>query len=227
MGLVLALAAFLIAWNNLANLVPAFETAYVGVNLAVTAGVLAVARRRGLDWPEMGLGSDRMGAGLRWGGAAFVLVALGLMAALVLPATRPWLADARIAGLGAGELAWLALVRIPLGTVVLEEVAFRGVLLGAWARRRSIREALVGQAAVFGLWHITPTWIALEAGAFAVAPLARVAVIAAAVVITGVAGVLFGWLRLRSGSVLAPALAHVGTNSLAAVAGFTALRLGS
>ena len=41
---------------------------------------------------------------------------------------------------------------------------------------------------------------------------------AGAVVVTFVAGLVFGWLRLRSRSLVAPVLAHVATNGLALVA---------
>jgi hypothetical protein len=60
------------------------------------------------------------------GGAASVLVGAGYAVALALPAVRPLLADARVAGAGAGEIAGTGFVRIPLGTVLWEEVAFRG-----------------------------------------------------------------------------------------------------
>ena len=226
MAFVVGLGVFLLAWNNLANLAPAFETAYVPVNLVVTAVIVLVARWLGYQWDQLGLDRVSMGPGLRWGAAAFAVVAVGLGVALALPLTRPLLLDERVAGLGIGGLAWLALVRIPLGTVVLEEVAFRGVLLGTWAARRSVREALLGQGLVFGLWHVTPTWIALETNGVVVGSIGGAAAIAGGVVVTAVAGVLFGWLRLRSGSVLAPALAHVATNSVAAAASVAAARLG-
>ena len=45
------------------------------------------------------------------------------------------------------------------------------------------------------------------------------------VAVTGAAGAAFGWLRLRSGSVLAPLLAHAALNDSALVAGRVAHRL--
>jgi membrane protease YdiL (CAAX protease family) len=42
---------------------------------------------------------------------------------------------------------------------------------------------------------------------------------------TAAAGVLFSWLRLRSGSLLAPGLLHVATNSMGTLAAAAALRL--
>jgi membrane protease YdiL (CAAX protease family) len=46
---------------------------------------------------------------------------------------------------------------------------------------------------------------------------------AAAVAASAVAGVGFCWLRLRAGSLLAPALLHVATNSLAYAAAWVVL----
>ena len=43
------------------------------------------------------------------------------------------------------------------------------------------------------------------------------------IAVTTVAGVLFAWLRLRSGSLVAPILAHIATNSFAYVGALVAL----
>jgi membrane protease YdiL (CAAX protease family) len=48
--------------------------------------------------------------------------------------------------------------------------------------------------------------------------------VVAAVVVTFVAGMVFSGLRLRSGSVLAPMLAHLGTNGVTLVVAWFALR---
>ena len=49
-------------------------------------------------------------------------------------------------------------------------------------------------------------------------PAGRVALVAGAVVVTFLAGLVFAWLRLRSRSLVAPVLADVATNGLALVA---------
>jgi CAAX protease family protein len=51
-------------------------------------------------------------------------------------------------------LAYHACVRIPLGTVVLEEVAFRSVLPALAARRYGISGGVLIASALFGLWHV-------------------------------------------------------------------------
>ncbi|QBI20968.1 CPBP family intramembrane metalloprotease [Egibacter rhizosphaerae] len=220
------LTAFLALWNNVANLWQPFERWYMPVSLAVAAGIVLLSRSAGLGTPELGLTRARVPSGVAWGGGVALAAFLCLGAAVLVPAARPLLADARIAELGAAGVAFRALVRIPFGTALLEEVAFRGALLGAWARRIGWRRAQLVQSAVFGLWHVTPTWIALEANELAQAPAARVGAIGGAVVVSAIGGWLFGWLRGRSGSLLAPLLAHWGLNAAAVTAAAAAIALG-
>lgn len=221
-----ALVVALLAWNNVVIArVPRAPGSYVVANLAAAGGLLAAARASGSSWAELGLARRSVPAGLRWGGAAFVLVGAGYAVALALPAVRPLLADARVAGAGAGEIAGTVFVRIPLGTVLWEEVAFRGVLFAALTRVLPVRPATVLAAVVFGLWHIRPTLGGLDANGLVDGPLARTAAVALGCAGTAAAGVLFSWLRLRSGSLLAPALLHLATNSLGTLAAVVAHRL--
>jgi membrane protease YdiL (CAAX protease family) len=222
-SLVLALSA----WNNLVvPRLPDRPGSYVAANLTATAVLLAAARAAGLSWAELGLARSRLTAGARWGGACALLVATGYAVALAVPALRPLLMDARIGRLDGGEVAYQALVRVPLGTVVWEEVAFRGVLLAALARVLPLPVAAAIAAAVFGVWHVRPTIGALAANDLAVEPLARVLAVAFAVLGTAAAGAFFTWLRLRSGSLLAPALLHLATNSLGTLAAAVSFRPG-
>lgn len=212
-----SLVLLLSAWNNL--VVPALPAgAYVPVNLLAAVVLVAGARATGSSWCALGLARDRLGAGLRHGGAFAAVVAAGLAVALAVPDLRPLLADARVAGADGGELAAQALVRIPFGTVLWEEVAFRGVLLAVLARLVSPRAAVVGQAAVFGVWHVRPTASAVTANDLAAGAPAVALAVAAGCLVTVLAGLLFGWLRLRSGSLAAPVLLHLATNDLGLLA---------
>ncbi|WP_448608883.1 CPBP family intramembrane glutamic endopeptidase [Geodermatophilus sp. URMC 60] len=227
----LVLAATLVpvlgAWNNLVvHRLPGRPGSYVVVNVAAAAVLLTAARAGGLSWAELGLDRRRLAAGARWGGACAAVVAAGYGTALSVPVLRPLLGDARVAGLDGGELAGQALVRIPLGTVLWEEVAFRGVLLATMGRLLSRRGATGVSAALFGLWHVRPTLGALAANDLAGGPLARTGAVLVACLGTAAAGLLFAELRLRSGSLLAPALLHLATNSLGVLAAAAVHRLG-
>ncbi len=209
-GLAIALLAF--GW------IPVSPALYVPVNLAVAAALLAAGRRAGLAPRDLGLGAWRSGA--RAGGLAAAALATGLAAGLAVPALRPLFDDARVAGAGWGLVAYRALVRIPLGTVLLEEVAFRGVLLAAWRRVAGTWPAVLGSSAVFGLWHIRPALELIDANEAAAGMAETVAGVALAVAGTAAGGAVFCWLRLRSGSLVAPIVAHAALNSLALVAAF-------
>jgi membrane protease YdiL (CAAX protease family) len=188
----------------------------VVTSVGASAALLAQARRRGLSWSELGL--DRAGArrGLVWalGSATAIMAGYGL--AYSLPVTRAAFVDTR-AKPDAIEVAKQALVHVPLGTVLLEEIAFRGVIPSLAQRRFGQGAATATSAVLFGLWHILPS-LRLpqdnQAAGEAFAGRSPAAVAASAVAFTGAAGVLLGELRRRSGSLLAPAGLHWATNGL-------------
>jgi membrane protease YdiL (CAAX protease family) len=99
---------------------------------------------------------------------------------------------------------WL-LLRIPVGTVWSEESAFRGALATAGAVAFGARGGRLLQASAFGLSHIADARATGEP-------------VAGTVLVTGIAGWLFGWLAGRSGSLAAPMLAHLAINEAGAIA---------
>ena len=192
---------------------------YVPANLAEAAVLVVIARWAWTSWQELGLERRDAGAGLRWGVGAVGAVLAVYLVAVATPGLRGLFVDDGAETASVGRLLYETLVRIPLGTVVLEEVAFRGVVLGLGARLRRWWPAAVVSSALFGLWHVLPAASpasANEGFEDVTSGLAggRVAVVVAAVAATFVAGLVFCWLRRRSGSLLAPGLLHVGTNSL-------------
>jgi membrane protease YdiL (CAAX protease family) len=212
------LSLALLAWNNLVHLVPGTSTAYVPLNLAAAGIVVGAARRHGLSSSDLGLRSDRVPAGVRWGGAVAAVAAGALALAVAVPGLRPLLDDSRVQRLEPVAVAYHALVRVPFGTVVLEELAFRGALLGALARCTNWTRAAAASSAVFGLWHVRPTLGLLDANDIADDPVARVGAVGAAIVATAVGGMFFCMLRMRSDSTLAPIVAHTAMNSLGVLA---------
>jgi membrane protease YdiL (CAAX protease family) len=186
--------------------------------------LLLLARRDGCTDAELGLGRDAVPAGLLWSVAITLLVLLGYAVVVALPTTRTLLDDARIAGLSGPEVAQLVFVRMPLGTVLLEEVAFRSVLYAMLARRWGTRAAILGSSALFGLWHVLPSLELRQANAavgsaVGAGRVGTAIVVAGAVLGTAAAGVLFCELRRRSGSLLPPVALHWAVNGLGIVFG--------
>jgi CAAX protease family protein len=201
--------------------------AYVPWSLAMAVALLVVAVRvDGCSTGELGLARADVPRGLAWGGAVLAAVLATYLVALALPATRGLFEDDRVGDVAFVGMAYQAFVRIPLGTVVLEELAFRGVLLALLARRVSTPRAVVASSLLFGLWHVLPA-IGIERTNPVLSDLFGGAddlvAVLAAVAATALAGVALCVLRLRSRSLVAPALAHVTTNSLGFVVAWTYL----
>jgi membrane protease YdiL (CAAX protease family) len=166
-------------------------------NLAVAGFSLAVAWGAGLRSAELGLARRRLGAGFRYGAAAFLAISLAVASAVPVG-----LLDDDRTTVGLAEMALRVLVVIPIGTVLVEELAFRGALYGLLDAASTAGRSMVIGSVLFGLWHVPPilgdsVWIVLGT-----------------LVATTVAGAGFIWLRRRSDSLLAPVLAHLATNSV-------------
>jgi uncharacterized protein len=188
----------------------------VAANTAAAVAAVALARASALSWDELGLDAAQRRRGWRLGLATVPPVCAIYIALLGLPATRQLLADDRVRGMDGRDVAFDALIRIPLATVVAEELVFRSALLGLAVRARGRRRGLVLSAAAFGLWHVLPAVHSHDASP-ARAELAgraggRAATVATTVAATAAAGVALGWLRMRARSVVAPIVAHAAVN---------------
>ena len=125
----------------------------VVIGLAVTGGLGVLARWSALGASDLGLARSTRLVGLRWGGVCIAIAACGYGLALMIPAIR----DA----VGGSAGSWpqtllVALVVIPLGTVIPEEFAFRGVLWGSLHRKAGRGIATGVSSALFGIWHVLP-----------------------------------------------------------------------
>ena len=202
----------LAGYNNLVGLRPWHRRWYPVVNGCAAAAALAAAAGSGLTAADLGLRRDRLRAGLRLGSAAAAPVVAAFGLAALTPAARPLLNDQRIAGLDRRQLAYQVLLRIPVGTVAWEEIAFRGVLQAALRRVLAEPAATVVGSTVFGLWHVRPTAEALAVNRLATDRGARITAVAAVAAGTAGAGAVLSLLRERSGSLAAPVLLHLAAN---------------
>lgn len=223
-AVVLAVVGVLAIGNILTNrLLP--DWVYVPFNLALAALVLVLGRRL-VTFEQIGL--ERWRRGLLVGGVvAAATLALFVLAALV-PATHDLFEDRRVDG-GVPRLLYETLIRIPFGTVLLEEVAFRGVLPAVLALRLGGLRAVVAASALFGLWHVLPAWKIGDVNPVAAdllgdGGLGQLTGITFAAAGTFLAGLWLCYLRIRSGSLLAPVIAHVASNSFAYAIAFAVTR---
>ncbi|WP_229689529.1 CPBP family intramembrane glutamic endopeptidase [Microbispora bryophytorum] len=119
-----------------------------------TGALLLIARGEGITWRELGVRRARAGAVT--GGALAAGVAAVYAAGVAHPRTRALFHDERALALSRRRVLEEALVQVPFGTVLLEEVGFRGVLPALLGRSLPPRTAVAVSAALFGLWHVLP-----------------------------------------------------------------------
>lgn len=155
----------------------------------------------------LGLRPTALWSGLRTGLAVAGAVAAGVAAGAAIPKVRAAMAER---DLPQRPVHWLG-VEIPLGTVWSEETAFRGALAALAAEAFGSTGGRFLQALTFGLTHIP------DARGTGEPVLPTVAA-------TGLAGWVFALLAERSGSVVAPMLAHLAINEAGAIAALAVQR---
>lgn len=215
---IVAVLGVIAGYNVIQNeLLP--EWAYVPANLAVTAGLVLYARQHGTTFDDMGLGVGRLRDGLMTGVTMALAVAAGT-AAVSRTRFRRLFEDERARGHGRREAVYRSVVRFPLGTALFEEVAFRAVLDASW-RRRKPQSARVATSLAFGAWHLLPTYRLYPGMApgrhRAPTAIERAAASIVGALVTAAAGCGLALLRERTGSVVAPWLAHAAHNTSAYV----------
>lgn len=200
---------------------------YVPVNLAAAGLAVALVHASGAAWDDLGLARDHLGRGLRLGLLTVLPIAAVVATGVTLTVSREFFVEARFAHLGTMQTLYELLIRILLGTALAEELIFRGALLGLYLRRHTYLKAALFSSLAFGLWHVVTAMGSVQsnaAGEVLASPAAQAAGVFAAVVATGAAGMVFCWLRRRSGSVVAPAITHAAVNGLAVVGGLVVAR---
>lgn len=221
-----------IAWLVVAGLVAALVridvtlpaighlgSALVAVLFLYVPVVIAWRRKEELD--DYGFHAEPIGRGLAYAGAAigviFPLFALGYFAFYEIACESGTLAHlvprgmcnryGGLAGLHFPELTWklAEFCAVQLVVVALpEELFFRGFLLGLLERRFPPRRRVLGGGIGLAL--------VLSALAFAVIHLPKDGDPRA--LATFFPGLLFGWMRSATGSILASTLAHAASNIL-------------
>lgn len=227
-------AAVLVVWGNAAagllgrtSVLPGGSVEFALAGVALVAISVAFARALGLDTAGVGLGGvdfargAAVGAGLGLAGATAAVGALRLIAPAIVGQQVEYAPLAQVTGL---ELARHVTLLLPFGTVIPEELAFRGVLLGGLLRRLRQRDALIISGATFALWHlgvaaatVDDTTLGSPSPWFGLA-----IVVALAVVLLGGSGL--AWLRLRTRS-LATTIAFHWTFNVGLLLGLSYARV--
>ena len=126
---------FLLLMNIINNRV-APSSHFLLWSFAGSVVLLAIGLLDGNTWSDMGLGWSYLIPGLIWAGGCIGVVTLAYLVGTLFKPTRDAFKDERHAELSGGRLAFHALLEVPFGTVLLEEIAFRSVLFFKISLRR-------------------------------------------------------------------------------------------
>jgi membrane protease YdiL (CAAX protease family) len=193
---------------------------YLLISFWATGVLLAIAWLAGLSWQSLGLDFTwgTQTRGFIWSAALVGIVFVGYAVAAALPWTRKGFADARTAQIGVGRFLYEAFLRIPLGTALMEEVAFRGVLLAAISGVWGTVWGVAGSSILFGFWHLLPALEFHEASTttdrLGNSWKGKLITVSGQVLGTGLAGVGFCMVRIWSDSLLPAIALHASLNAL-------------
>lgn len=184
-------------------------------NLLAYGGLFGIYKLANLNLQAIGLDERYSKTGLRY--ALYCILAIGIVFVLVLIVDQQAFKDPRYHH-SLPTALHSALLLVPLKTVLLEELAFRGLFLALVLRIKDNRWlATILSSLAFGLWHVIT---AASIGNYSLGPnivVPQLVVIIAVVFVTTLAGVALAELRLRSKSLLAPILVHWFINGFAIV----------
>lgn len=197
----------------------------VNIICAATVGMLGFIA--GLTPTEMGLSAKQLVHSLPIASVIAASLALSIYLSARITWLRKLFSGSPFEGNTGRQIAYAVGVRIPLSTALLEEVLFRGVLLGLLMQDHPTWVAIGVSSVIFGIWHIFPTVAQMEQNIKLASLLHRrhrVGVIIGTVLTTTLAGIGFGILRVWTGSLLTPWLIHWSINGSAALAARSAAR---
>ncbi len=209
----LGLTALLLVYGN-ANAVFPHDTReqfLLWSNLALLAGLLAWALGSArFSLAELGLHPGSAPRSALFGVVLSVVAAIPPVLFIVLaplfngdPVDAPEITERSGAG-----MAYFLLFRQPVGTALFEEVAFRGVLFGAWQRAGGDRLAMLVTAGAFSLWHLVISSRTVAVSGVVDHGPAIVAGVAVSLAGLFAGGLIFGYLRWHTRSIAAAAVAH-------------------
>jgi membrane protease YdiL (CAAX protease family) len=181
--------------------------------------VIGVAILAKLNLKSMGLSRDTMTKG--------VLYALPFMAAIVIGAIVIFMINPEIFKdtryqLTSPEMLYTVLLVIPFLTVVIEELAFRGVMFGLLQTVASQFYAIIISSVGFGVWHVfSASGIGTDGFSQSIV-IPKIILIIGVILATTIAGAVFTWARIKSGSLITPILIHWTINSTGVILAYLA-----
>jgi uncharacterized protein len=212
----------LVVWGNLLHpiigssaILPGGSWQFVLAGAALVAVSLVAARVTGLNPATLGIRRAGAFRGVLIG--AFLGAFIAAAAVAVMRDAAPALIGQPVvyeplSRVSSGDLSLHMALFLPLGTVIPEEFAFRGALLGGLLARYRVRAAVTASAVAFALWHGTIAWFTVMSTTMPAVLI--VPAFAGALVVLFVGGVTMAGLRVATGSLLTSIAAHWAFNAI-------------
>lgn len=193
-------------------------TAYVVTGIVTTAGLAVIAWRHSLSWTDLGVGRSTWVTGILWSLGIVLVVGSVIGIAGSIPRLHHLFADDRVTEVAGAVTARRVLLDIPFGTVLIEEFAFRGVMLALVTSISGTAWAVVVTSLLFGVWHISPALEMHDAHRSTSGP--AWTTVLSTVVVTALAGSVFAFFRLYTASLFPPSALHWAGNGTGVVVGW-------
>ena len=208
----LLLSVLLLLYGNLTSLFEPDrrEDFLLYSNLGLLSLLLLWCRWVGFSLSDLGLAAAQVRASALWGVVLGLVLALPPVAFIALApiVTGEPVQAGEINGLSGSEMAIRLAFRVPVGTALFEEAAFRGILYAVWLRGTDLRRTVLGTGVVFALWHTVITFKSvLEAEVVESAPLVALGYLGSLLGLF-LGGAAFALLRWRTGGVVGPFFFH-------------------
>jgi len=212
----------LVVWGNLLHpivgstaILPGGSWQFVLAGAALIAVSLVAARVSGLNAAALGIRRAGAFRGVligAFGGAFIAAAAVAVMRGIAPAVIGQPVVYEPLSRVSANDLSTHIALFLPLGTVIPEEIAFRGTLLAGLRARYGVRTAVTASAIAFALWHGTVTFFTVMNTTMPVVLI--VPAIAGAFVVLFVGGITMAGLRVATGSLLTSIAAHWAFNAI-------------
>ncbi len=177
------------------------------------AGLFVCYKIANLNLSEIGLSSNNIKSGLKYGLLALSIITVSFTAAFLLHSQL--FKDPRYNN-SFYDTFYTVSILLPLKTVLFEELVFRGVGLTLLLKINASKLLAVSVSSItFGIWHISSS---VGVNGYYITDnfsVTKSLFIIASVLATAIAGFVLCGLRLRSKSLLAPIITHWSVNAIA------------
>lgn len=170
--------------------------------------IISIAMLVKLDWNSVGLSLTNIYRGIIFALPIIAIIILGFLALFLI---NPDIFKDERYNQSYNLVLYAVFITLPLFTVLLEELAFRGVLFGMLQTIVSQNYALILSSISFGVWHLFSAG-AINMSAFPLS-LPKIVIVVGVVLATSLAGMFLTWTRIKSGSLITPILIHWTINA--------------